>query len=181
MLCRVVSDGVTLTVSTTLMNMKPAINPRHMPIVPTIVSCASPALLRSRLCMGRMLCVLLQHHCRVITSGLGQSWSCSVQCNVQTNRSTTSSLVEGSVLVRSDKIFCRRVQQIGNFNVTLSLLLGLSRSGPHNPACLSFRENFAPRYMHCHSDRAMRRSVFHSVLSVCLSQGLYYHMRASYV
>lgn len=38
MLCRVASDGVTLTVSTTLMNMKPAITPRHMPIVATIVS-----------------------------------------------------------------------------------------------------------------------------------------------
>ncbi len=53
-----------------LMNMKPAINPRHMPVVPTIVTCASPALLQSQLCMDRMLCVLLQHHCHVITSSL---------------------------------------------------------------------------------------------------------------
>ena len=62
-----------------------------------------------------------------------------------------------------------RVRQTGSFNATPILLFDLSRSGPHNPACLSFRENFAPRHMRCHRDRAMRRFVFYSVLSVLLS------------
>ncbi len=43
-------------------------------------------------------------------------------------------------------------------------MLRCPRSGLHNPARLSFRENFAPRYMHCHSDRAMRRFVFYPLL-----------------
>ena len=92
---------------------------------------------------------------------------CSI--NVQTNLSTISSLVEGSTPVRSDKFIVHARAANRSFNFTPILLFDLSRSGPHNPACLSFRENFAPRHMRCHRDRAMRRFVFYSVLSVLLS------------
>ena len=155
------------------MNIKPAINPRHIPIVPTIVSWASPALLRSRFCTGRMLCVVLQHHCRVITSGLSQSWSCLMQ-GQRTNKKVNNKLrsLRDQCSLGQTKFTAgecsKSAIQCHYKPAVRSFTLRCPRSGPHNPAHLSFRGDFAPRYMHCHSDRAMRRFVFYPVYRFCI-------------